>query len=575
MAYTNADITAIFEEVADLLEIEGANSFRVRAYRQAAENISDMGRSLHDLVTAEEDLTKLPGIGKDLAGAIRELVLTGTYLDLEPLRQRVNPSLRQILRIPGLGPKKVRKLHEDLGINTVEDLQAAVDQHRLSTLEGFGKKSEEKIAKELAAGRTKKERQRIDEVEETAVAYESLLIEVDGVENVAAAGSYRRKRDTIGDLDVLAAARDSGPGIEAFVGFDRVTQVTGQGETRSAVVLRGGLAVDLRVVAPESYGAALLYFTGSKDHNIQLRQRAIERGWKLNEYGLLREDDSIVAGASEEGIYRALDLPYIEPELRENRGEIESADAGTLPSLITLDDIKGDIHTHTTWSDGKGSIEEMARAALERGHEYVAITDHSPRLAMTNGLRPERIRQQMIEIREVQERVREIRILHGNEVDILKDGTLDQPDDILAELEIVIASVHSHFELSREAQTERVLAAINHPQVRIIGHLTGRLLTQRDGIDLDLEQVLTSARDAGVVMEINADPHRLDLDDRSAKFAKEIGCSFVINTDAHRTSGFDLMRHGVNQARRGWLEAGDAVNTLPLEKMLQSLRPKP
>ncbi len=326
---------------------------------------------------------------------------------------------------------------------------------------------------------------------------------------------------------------------------------------------------------PESYGAALLYFTGSKEHNILLRQRAIERDWKLNEYGLFDRDDVVVAGREEVDIYEALDLPYIAPELRENRGEIAAADEGQLPDLITLADIRGDIHAHTTWSDGKASIEDMARAAIALGYDYLAVTDHSPRLAMTFGLDADKLRRQAAEIREVQERLPEITILHGNEVDILRDGSLDQPDDVLAELDVVIVSVHSFFDLPREVQTARVIAALENPYVQVLGHPQGRLLTQREPISLDLEAVFEAARDNNVALEINADPHRLDLDDRSVKFARDLGCSFVINTDAHRPAGFDLMRHGIAQARRGWLEAKDVLNTLSVEALRASLRRKP
>lgn len=574
MRLSNADFAAIFEEVADLLEIDGANSFRVRAYRNAAETISEMGRNLSDMASGGENLTSLPGIGKDLAAAIGELAAHGTYQDLEELRSRVNPSLRDLLRIPGLGPKKVRKLRDDLGIQNLDDLQAAVTAGQLASLEGFGKKSEEKIARELEAGRTKKARRRWADVESAAIDFEALLSGVPGVDQAAAAGSYRRIRDTIGDLDVLAAASDSTAPITAFVHSDRVIQVTGHGDTRAAVVLRDGLAVDLRVVDQASYGAALLYFTGSKDHNIVLRQRAIERGWKLNEYGLYDADDVMLAGASETIIYEKLGLPYIEPELRENRGEIEAAAKGALPDLITIADIRGDIHAHSTWSDGKSTIEEMARGAIARGYEYMAITDHSPRLAMTNGLTPDELMQQAVEIQTVQAKLPQITIMHGNEVDILKDGSLDQPDDALAELEIVIASLHSHFDLPREEQTERVLRAIANPYVRILGHLYGRLLTQREGVDLDFERICEAAIEAGVAFEINADPHRLDIDDRAAKYAKSLGAKFVINTDAHRVNNYDLMRHGIAQARRGWLEAPDVLNTLPLPELQAALRPR-
>jgi DNA polymerase (family X) len=575
MPYSNAEIASIFEEVADLLEIDGANPFRVRAYRQAAENINDYGPSLADKVEADDDLTRLSGIGKDLAGAIADLTRTGTYPDLDALRERVNPSLRDMLRIPGLGPKKVKRLHDELGINTLEDLQKAVDTNQLADLSGFGKRSEEKIAKELASGRLKKSRRLRADLEPVAISLVESISAVADVEQADSAGSYRRKRDTIGDLDIIASAENSGSAIAAFVNHELVEQVTNEGETRAAAVLRNGVTCDLRVIPPQSYGAALLYFTGSKDHNIDLRQRAIKRKLKLNEYGLWTEDDKLVAGETEESVYQALELSYIEPEMRENRGEIQLAATDDLPTLITLQDIRGDIHSHTTWSDGKSSIEEMTKAAIAKGYEYLAITDHSPRLAMTRGLTPERLQQQAVEIHEVQQKHPEIRILHGNEVDILKDGSLDQPDEALAELEIVIASIHSHFDLSREEQTERLLKAIENPYVRIIGHPQGRILTQRDPILLDMEQVLTAARDAGVVMEINADPHRLDLDDSSVFFGRELEVKFVINTDAHRISSFDLMRHGVYQARRGWLEAQNVVNTGNLQEMLASLRQKP
>lgn len=575
MRLSNAEFAAVFQEVADLLEIDGANSFRVRAYRNAAETIRDLGRSLADMVEAGEDPASLPGIGKDLAARIQQLAATGTYPDLERLRAEINPSLRDLLQIPGLGPKKVRKLRDELGIGSLDDLQAAVAAGKLAKLEGFGLKSQEKIAAELETGRTKKSRRLWADAEEIAISFENVVGAVEGVERVDVAGSFRRRRETIGDLDILASAEKSTAAIEAFIHHDRVAKVTNEGDTRAAVVLRDGMVVDLRVVPPESYGAALLYFTGSKEHNILLRQRAIERDWKLNEYGLFDRDDVVVAGREEVDIYEALDLPYIAPELRENRGEIAAADEGQLPDLITLADIRGDIHAHTTWSDGKASIEDMARAAIALGYDYLAVTDHSPRLAMTFGLDADKLRRQAAEIREVQERLPEITILHGNEVDILRDGSLDQPDDVLAELDVVIVSVHSFFDLPREVQTARVIAALENPYVQVLGHPQGRLLTHREPISLDLEAVFEAARDNNVALEINADPHRLDLDDRSVKFARDLGCSFVINTDAHRPAGFDLMRHGIAQARRGWLEAKDVLNTLSVEALRASLRRKP
>ncbi|MEZ4499204.1 MAG: DNA polymerase/3'-5' exonuclease PolX [Thermomicrobiales bacterium] len=473
MRLSNAEFAAVFQEVADLLEIDGANSFRVRAYRNAAETIRDLGRSLADMVEAGEDPASLPGIGKDLAARIQQLAATGTYPDLERLRAEINPSLRDLLQIPGLGPKKVRKLRDELGIGSLDDLQAAVAAGKLAKLEGFGLKSQEKIAAELETGRTKKSRRLWADAEEIAISFENVVGAVEGVERVDVAGSFRRRRETIGDLDILASAEKSTAAIEAFIHHDRVAKVTNEGDTRAAVVLRDGMVVDLRVVPPESYGAALLYFTGSKEHNILLRQRAIERDWKLNEYGLFDRDDVVVAGREEVDIYEALDLPYIAPELRENRGEIAAADEGQLPDLITLADIRGDIHAHTTWSDGKASIEDMARAAIALGYDYLAVTDHSPRLAMTFGLDADKLRRQAAEIREVQERLPEITILHGNEVDILRDGSLDQPDDVLAELDVVIVSVHSFFDLPREVQTARVIAALENPYVQVLRHPRG------------------------------------------------------------------------------------------------------
>lgn len=575
MPISNIEIANVFEETADLLEIDGANPFRIRAYRQAAENIDELSRSLAAMVADGEDLTTIPGIGKDLAGAIREMVETGTTPDLDRLRERIPSTLRELLRIPGIGPKSIKRLHAELGITSVEDLQQAVKTNQLANLSGFGPKTVEKIARELETGRTKKARRRWADVERIALEFEALLNSLPEVEEAITAGSFRRKQDTVGDLDLLASSTAPKPVIDAIVNADRVAQITGHGDTRAAVVLRDGFAVDLRVVPPESYGAALHYFTGSKDHNLYLRYKAIDRGWKVNEYGVYDESGAQIAGRTEEEIYAIFGYPWIEPELRDNRGEYEAAAAGTLPNLITVDDIRGDIHAHSTWSDGRSTIEEMALAAISHGYEYMAITDHSPRLAMTNGLTWEELRQQALEIAQVQAQFPQITIMHGNEVDILKDGSLDQPDGALAELEIVIASVHSYFDLPREEQTARILQAIANPHVRILGHLHGRLLTDREGIDLDFEQICTAAVEVGVAFEINADPHRLDIDDRAAKFAKSLGAKFVVNTDAHRTAGYDLMRYGIAQARRGWLEPGDVLNTLPLDEFRAALRPKP
>lgn len=571
MTTLNTDVAEMFREMADLLEIEGANPFRVRAYRNAAQTIDDLSRSLTDLVEDGEDLTKLRGIGKDLAAAIHEIIETAHYDDLDQLRERVSPSLRDLLTVPGLGPKRVKQLHKELGIRSLDDLEEELQAGTVSNLEGFGKKTVENIQEALSAGRRKKERRRRASTEEAAEALQEFICGLDGVEQGAIAGSYRRWRETVADLDAVAASDDPENVIDQFVEYDGIEEVVSHGDTRATVRLRSGLPVDLRVVEPASYGAALLYFTGSRDHQIQLRDMAQEKGWKLNEYGLFDGDERI-AGATEEEIYAAFDLPYIPPELRENRGEIKAARDGELPDLIELDDIQGDLHSHSAWTDGRGTIEEMAKTALDLGRRYLAITDHSQRMRMVGGLDADDLRRQAEEIAKVQEQLDGITLLRGIEVDILEDGSLDLPDDILEELDIVVCSVHHKLGLPRKEQTKRVLTAIEHPRCMILGHPTGRLINRRDGMDLDMEAIIEAARDAGCALEINADPNRLDIDDRYAKLAMELGAKVAINTDAHSLNGLRNLRHGVGQARRGWVRASEVLNTLPLDKLRSALR---
>lgn len=571
MPVYNSDVVEIFNQVADLLEIEGANPFRVRAYRNAARTIDTLPGSVVDMVESGEDLTELSGIGEDLAGKIEEIVRTGGLEQLEEIKQRVPPGLADMLLIAGLGPKRVQTIYEALEITTLDELEEAARAGRIRDLEGLGEKTERKIVEELERKGQEEERTRLNVAEELVEPLIDYLEEIEGVQRAEVAGSYRRRKETVGDLDILATGEEGEAIIEQFVAYEDVKEIVSQGETRSTVLLRRGTQVDLRVVAEESYGAALLYFTGSKAHSIHLRNIALDRDLKINEYGVF-EGEERVAGETEDEIYALFDLPYIEPELREDRGEIEAAQEGALPHLVTLDDIRGDLQSHTKASDGHNTLEEMAQAAREQGYDYLAITDHSTRVAVTQGLDAEALRERIEEIDRLNEKLEGIRLLKGIEVDVLEDGTLDLPDDVLKELDVVVFALHSGFGLSREKQTERVLRAMENPHVHILAHPTGRILGKREAYEIDLEHVIEAAVERGCYLEINAQPDRLDLDDLHAKMAKERGLKIAISTDAHRSSELAFMRYGVGQARRGWLEPEDVLNTRPwpdLHELLQ------
>jgi DNA polymerase (family 10) len=571
MPVHNADIANMFEKVADLLEIQGENPFRVRAYRQGARTVAGHSRELAEMIAAGEDPQVLPGIGEDLAEKIRELVETGTLAQLPGLEQETAPALRELLHLPGLGPERVRRLHEELGIESIQDLEAAASAGRISALPGFGAKTEARILSGIAHHREAGKRMGIASAGKIAMALQDFLSGLDGVEHVEVAGSLRRRRETVGDLDIVVASRHGAAVLKQFVAHEDVAEIVSQGSTRASMVLRSGLDVDVRVVPKESFGAALLYFTGSQPHHVALRGMSQDRGLKINEYGVHRGDERI-AGRTEQEMYAALDLPYIEPELRENRGEFEAARTGTLPDLVSIDDIRGDLHMHTTATDGHNSLREMAEAARKRGYAYIAITDHSHRLRMTNGLDEKRLRTQMAEIDALNEDLEGITILKGIEVDILEDGTLDFADEVLRDLDIVLCSVHSHFGLSRTRQTERLVRAMNHPSTTIVGHPTGRLMGGRQPIELDMERVMDVAKDTGCVLEVNANPHRLDLSDVHCRMAKERGVTIAVSTDAHDTGGLDDMRFGIGQARRGWLEKADVVNTRSLGELRKALK---
>ena len=568
----NADVATAFEEMADLLEIEGANPFRVRAYRFAARTLRDLPAEVGEMVAKGEDLTSLPGIGDDLAGKIKEILATGTAAALEAQRKRVPATLTELLRIPGLGPKRVKTLAHELKVRSLSELQTAAQAGRVRTLAGFGEKTEQHILDALATRLAEAPRVQRAVAIPYAEALVAYLEQSSGVSRVIAAGSYRRGLETIGDLDILVTAPAGRTVMDRFVAYQEVRDVLAHGETKSSVRLQSGLQVDLRVVPQESYGAALLYFTGSKAHNVVLRQLAQQRGLKLNEYGVFRGDKP-VAGETEESVYASLGLPWIPPELREGRGEIDAAKAGRLPHLVDLQDLKGDLHAHTRATDGRNSLPEMAEAARLRGLRYFAITDHSRRLTMAKGLDSTRLMQQMEDIDQLNATLSGITILKGIEVDILEDGSLDLPDEVLGRLDLVVGAVHSRFNLSNRRQTERIMKAMDHPHFSILAHPSGRLIGRREPYDVDMLRIIRKARERRCFLEINAHPERLDLTDIHCRMAKEEGVLLAVNTDAHSMLDLENARFGVGQARRGWLEKSDVLNTRSYAELRKLLKP--
>jgi DNA polymerase (family 10) len=571
---TNAEVARVLERIAVMLEIEGANPFRVRAYREGARVIAAQGESVSALAEGQGALEALRGIGKDLAGRIRDLVATGTTPMYDELRSRIPDEVVDFTELQGLGPKRVKTLFEALDIRDRAALEAAARAGRLRDLPGFGEKVEQNVLKALATASQWAGRMLLARAWPLAHALAERVAAVPGVTRVELAGSFRRRRETVGDLDLLACCGDSERVMTAFAEHASVAEVLGRGPTKCSVRLREGLQVDLRVVPEESFGAALLYFTGSKEHNIELRRLAIERDWSLNEYGLTH-GERVVAARTEVEIYRALGLAWIPPELREARGEIELAAGDRLPRLVEVADLRADLHAHTTRSDGRDDLDGMIGAAKSRGYAYVAITEHSKALAMANGFDAARVRESVKELAAARKRHPGIVVLHGLEVDILADGALDLDDETLALLDWVIVSIHSKFEMAPAAATERVLRALANPYVHAFGHPTGRLIGSRAPVPFDVERVAEAAAAAGVAMEINASPDRLDLSDVHARLARERGCRFVLDTDAHSAAQFDNIRFGVFQARRAGLTAADVLNTLPLDDFRAALRPRP
>jgi DNA polymerase (family 10) len=575
----NKALATILHETADLMEVNNDDPFRVRSYRRAAEAVESLGQQVSDLIADPKKLLEVPGIGKGMVAHFQEIFREGKLRLHSELLEKYRPSMLQLLKIQGLGPKTIALLWSAYQVCDLESVEKLAREGKLRLLPRMGEKQEQKILQAIQEYRRISGRYCLDDADRTAEKLVAHLRDIPGLDKITPAGSLRRGRETVGDLDVLVTGPACSDVKARAAVIDRIVQLPGtagilaRGDNKVSMRLRTGMQVDVRLLPPESFGSALQYFTGSKAHNIALRQRALKMGYTLSEYALARvEDESRVAGKSEQEIYARLGLDYIPPELRENCGEIEAAAAHALPRLITEQDIRGDVHMHTVETDGRCTIEEMAEAARARGYEYMAITDHSRNLAFANGLDDRRALEHMKRIREASRRVHGIRIFAGIEVDILANGALDLSDSVLAELDVVIASVHSHFKQEPAEMTDRLLRAIENPYVSLIGHPTGRILLRRDGYSFDLDAVLKAAAAHHVAMELNAYPDRLDLCDRDLRLAKERGVKIVINTDAHHTSHLEKIKYGVLQARRAWLSAADVLNTLPAERFAKAMK---
>lgn len=565
----NTEIADQFNKLANLLEIQGANPFRVRAYRNAARTIRSLGKNIADLIQQGEDLTELPGIGKDLAGKIEEYIKTGRLPLLDQIEKKIPPLLNELMRIEGLGAKRIQILYKKLKIKNLQDLKKCLEQGRIRKLKGFGEKTEQKILQGiLHVNQYTKKIKLADAIPVVGTLINYLKKNKTAI--IECAGSYRRHKETIADVDILAVTNDSKSIIDHFVKFDEVAEVLAKGNTRSTIRLHSGLQIDLRVVPTKSHGAALFYFTGSKEHNIAIRRLALQRKLKVNEYGVFKGKKQI-AGKTEDEIYSLFNLPYIEPELREDRGELEAAALHQLPHLITLNDIRGDLHCHTSATDGNASLESMAKAAEELGYEYLAITDHSMHLAMVHGLNKKTLFEQIKLIDKLNNKLKKLVILKSIEVDILEDGKLDLPNDVLKALDLTICSIHSKFNLSAKKQTERILRAMDNLYFNILGHPTGRLINRREAYAIDIERIIYAAKQRQCILELNAQPDRLDLNDTYCKIAKESGAKIAVSSDAHSIGQLSYMEFGVYQARRGWLEASDVVNTYSLKDLRKVL----
>ncbi|MBN2044183.1 MAG: DNA polymerase/3'-5' exonuclease PolX [Anaerolineales bacterium] len=572
----NRELANTFTLIADLLEIKGENFYKTNAYRKAAENLLELSQEAHQ-IWEDGELQSIPGVGKAIADKIDELLRTGELEFLNRLTAEVPASLAEMVKIPDLGPKKVKLFWDELGITTVEELAEAAKAGKLADLPGMGEKSQARVLAGIEAlGRRQTGRIPLGDAWGFGQSQLMFLRALPGVAAAEMAGSLRRMRDTIGDLDILVAAEDSEPVMEAFSSQPNISHIEGRGPTKTSVEFSNGLRAQVWVHPPQRFGTALQYATGSKDHNVRVREQALKKGFSLSEHALTREDGTELLCASEEEVYQAVGLPFIPPELREDRGEVQAGLAGTLPRLIKVANILSDLHTHSTWSDGRGSIREMAEAAIARGRKMLAVTDHSQSLGIGNGLSIERLMAQKEEINQLRQEFQgQITLLHGTEMEIKADGTLDYPDEILAQLDIVVASLHVAMRQPREQVTERMLTAIRNPHVDIIGHPTNRLIPDRAGADLDMEVIFQAAAEHGTALEINANPQRLDLNDIHARRAIELGVLLAVDTDAHAPEHFDFLPFGVATARRAWAAKENVINTWPVEKLLGWLENRP
>ncbi len=564
----NSQVADMFDELADLLDIEGENHFKVRAYRNAARAIRALPTSLEKMTKENVDLSKISGIGVKIAKKIKEIIKTGKLQKLENVRRDIPPTLRDLLSIEGLGPKRIRQLYDKLGVTDLDSLHAAAASHRISALDGFGGKTEQKILKGVHMLKQEGRRHLFADAESIAEDMRLYLLNAPSIGKVQIAGSFRRREDTVGDLDILCSAVDPNKVVQHFIAYEKIKNIVVAGSSRSTIVLNGGMQIDLRVIDEDSYGSALHYFTGSKAHVLALRRMALKNGMKISEYGVYKGAQRL-ASKSEKEVYAAMGLSYIEPELRENRGEIEAARENALPCLITRSDIKGDLHMHTNYSDGVDSVEVMRSFAKKLGYEYIAITDHDSALSITKGMDRSKVIKQIEKIDTLNAKGDNPYIFKGVEVDILEDGSLAMDDDLLERFDFAIAAVHSKFNLSKKEQTKRVIKAIQNPYVKAIAHPTGRLIAKREAMVMDFEQICKVAVSEGKFLEINSQPERMDLSDILIKAAKELGVQFIISTDAHSANQLEYMRYGINQARRGWLEAKDVINTLSLKEIMK------
>ncbi len=571
MPVHNKEIAAILNEVADYLELKGENEFRINAYRNAARTVLGLTKSISQMAKDEKDIRSLPDIGESMAGKIAEIAQSGQLKQLEKLKKQIPASLTGIMKLEQMGPQRTKILYEELDIKSIEELKKAAKEGKIEELKGFGKKTTQNILREIKQFSQKGGSQRFKLHEADQMIQPMVKYLKKKMGNINLTGSYRRMKETVGDIDIVCTSKDPGKAMKHFISYDEVSQVLSKGKTRASVRLHTDLQVDIRIVEKESLGAAKLYFTGSRAHTLALRKMAKEDDFKVNEYGIYKGKKRL-AGKTEKEMYETLGLQYIQPELRENLGEIEAAKKDHLPRLIKLEDIKGDLHTHTKATDGTYSLKEMAEAAAGKGYKYYAITEHSKKVAMAHGLDEKALAKQIEEIDELNKKIKNLKIIKGIEVDILEDGTLDLPDSILKELDLVIGSIHYNMKLSPKKQTRRILKAMENPYFNILGHPTGRMINKRSGYEIDMKQVMKEAAGNGCFLEINSNPDRIDLNDKYIRQAKELGVKLAISTDAHSIDNLEYIIYGVAQARRGWLEKDHIINTRSWKDLKEMLK---